>query len=327
MNELELQSRNGYFICDTCKYKTRRRADFKRHVLSPRHIERLIPSKKQKDYYQCQCGRRYKHMSGLSRHRLVCDMDDPYLFCDGEHSMNLSSLSNDVANTNKNEIAISIIGDLIDYATVGKSNEKSLCQVDNDNKTIDNASTNQLLYELINQLKDLKTLAPNINRITNNNNINIVNLNVFLNEQCKDAISIGDFIHQMEFMFDDLDDTSWRSKVLLNNLVSLQLENRPFHCLDPNTCHVVLKNGSKWQEGGKDDIVWTLDNCGKQVQRTFGTKWESENPNWISSEYKNAKYMRLWKNITSEPTKEQVEKDLRVISKETALPKDAVVKH
>jgi hypothetical protein len=147
-----------------------------------------------------------------------------------------------------------------------------------------------------------------------------VNLNVFLNEQCKDALSLDDFVKQIEFVFDDLHDTTWRSKVLLNNLGSLQIEDRPFHCVDPATCQVVLKNGKQWQQGGKDELAYTLNSCGKQVQMQFGNKWEHTFPGWTTSETQNKKYMSLWRHISTEPTKEQLDEEVRHISHESVIP-------
>ena len=94
---------------------------------------------------------------------------------------------------------------------------------------------------------------------------------MFLNENCKNAISLEDFVNQITFVFDDLKDRSWRSKILLNNLDSLQLENRPFHCVDSETKQVVMKMGVR-QKGSTDDIVSTLDSCGKHTSKTIWSK-------------------------------------------------------
>jgi hypothetical protein len=87
----------------------------------------------------------------------------------------------------------------------------------------------------------------------------------------------------------------------------------------------MMKNGSKWEEGGKEHLEYTLDNCGKRVQAQFGSKWERAFPDWTESETQNRKYMSLWKHITSEPTKEQRDEDVKRISTETTIPEQEIV--
>lgn len=211
----------------------------------------------------------------------------------------------------------------------GLSRHRSSCLVYNEvshSHTTDNnnskSTTTKLLGDILQQMRDLRQMVPTTttSNVTNTNNNYIVNLNVFLNEKCKDALSLEDFMKQIEFVFDDLSDSKWRSKILLDNLGSLQVEDRPFHCLDPTTCQVVLKNGTQWKQGGKDDIELTLDNCSKQVQQQFGNKWEHSFPGWTSSDTQNKKYMSLWRNITSEPSKQQMAEEIQKISSESIIP-------
>ena len=181
---------------------------------------------------------------------------------------------------------------------------------------MDKCEIKGLLGDIAQQLKELKELKDS-HQITNNNYV--LNLNMFLNENCKNAISLQDFVNQITFVFDDLKDSSWRSKVLLNNLDSLQLENRPFHCVDSVTQQVVMKNGSEWQKGSTEDIVSTLDSCGKHIQKQFGPQWESQYPEWTNSEKYSRQYMNLWCNISKQPTLSQLQEEVRLVSNETTL--------
>lgn len=182
-------------------------------------------------------------------------------------------------------------------------------------KNGDNNEIKGMLCNIATQLEEIKQTR----QVTTTNNNYVLNLNMFLNENCKNAISLQDFVKQITFVFDDLKDRTWRSRVLLNNLDSLQLEKRPFHCLDTKTQQVVLKNGSEWQKGSTDDIVSTLDSCGRHVQKHFGPKWDLQYPNWANSEKYSKQYMNLWCNITKEPTTSQVEEDLKNVSNKTNL--------
>jgi hypothetical protein len=233
---------NKIYFCDACYYKTHRITDYRRHLSSSKHANRnIITSNKKEKQFECDCGKLYSHMSGLSRHRPICSI---------------------------------YLSKMFDNENVKKIDENEKIKLTNGEiEKIENSDgeIKLLLTDIAKHLKELKEIKP-ITSSTHYNNSYVLNLNMFLNENCKNAISLQDFVKQITFVFDDLKDRKWRSKILLNNLGSLELENRPFHCVDSNTCQVVLKNGSVWQEGSTDDIVSTLDlACLNDVDVSFST--------------------------------------------------------
>lgn len=337
------------YSCCVCKFTTTRRNDYARHIKTRKHSNKVylflnpqLTMGGQGKLY-CACGRAYTHRSGLSRHRAMCSAYlnmklDCYVCSDDEND-------DEVPEEVPEEVADDIVDDNADDTTdiVADSDEGPsatptvpTARVERDHPQTSTSgvsgfanpfgvSTEEvtfLLSDIAQQLREMKqTQLVQQQQITNNNNY-VLNMNMFLNEKCKDALSVQEFLKQMTFVFDDLKDRTWRSKVLLNNLGSLQLENRPFHCLDTSTFQVVLKNDGGWQEGNKDDIVSTLDNCGKHVQKNFGPQWESQHPNWMTSDRYSKQYMSLWSNITREPSQDQVDEELKRVSSSTALGKD-----
>ena len=332
------------FCCETCEFKTIRNTDYRRHLITKKHIDSISPMKKKIKKNICECGKVYKHRSGLCRHRPVCSvylmmkLDKEYeennennsIETDDEYNndeIEYEEIENNETNTLQKSKECMIVEnhkhkkDVFDIEENEiEANKSSTSSKDNNNDT--EQDLKYLLTDIAQQLRELKETRNTepLQQITKNYNHNYVfNLNMFLNENCKDALSLQDFVKQISFVFDDLKDKSWRSKVLLNNLGSLQLENRPFHCLDTTTCQVVMKNGTEWQEGNKDDIVSTLDKCGRHVQQKFGPQWETQFPEWINSEKYSKRYMSLLHNITREPTSSQIEDELKHVSKETIL--------
>lgn len=275
----EIKDKEGYYNCISCSYRTKRKADLRRHLLSVRHIDRVSDIVKSKEY-TCICGSRYVHQSGLSRHKLQCKE----------------------------------VKEIINGSGNGKEDIK------NEVKIVEQAN---LLTEVLKHMEDLKHIVP-MQSVNTTNNYNIVNLNVFLNEKCRDAISIDEFIKQLSFVFDDLRDGAWRSKIFLNNLGNLQVEDRPFHCLDGNEAQVVVKDKGGWKNGGRKDIEETLDSCGREIQRNFGPKWDKENPDWTKNEKQHKAYMKILHKITAEPSEAQVEKELNNITRELTLPQNSI---
>ena len=324
------------YICDSCNFKSNRITDYRRHLTSKKHVNTLIPKKKRL-FFRCDCGNKYKYMSGLSRHKLECtayqllklDKKDADADADTDVIKNTKlpskkALVFDDCLDSTTENIETLTNTMISTIHNSKTNTQSIenVKVNTDENELSEPGLKTILCDIAQQLREIKELKQyeNTKPVTNNYNNNyILNLNMFLNENCKDALSLQDFVKQLTFVFDDLKDKSWRSKVLLNNLGSLQLENRPFHCIDTNSCQLVLKNGSEWQEGNKDDIVSTLDNCGKHVQKNFGSQWDTQHPEWINSEKKSKQFMNLWCNITQEPTQSQVDDEVKQISRETKL--------
>lgn len=294
-------SPDNKFTCRLCMFTTDRKQDYVRHMATLKHRDNC-KTQTEGSYVYCECGKTYRHKSGLSRHKPVCPVHLQLMLDTGDDD----GVKSDDGDTQGNR---------------GQS-----CSPPQEEPIV-GSEIKGILTDIAHQLRELKeTQSLQQQQITANvNNNYILNLNMFLNENCKDALSVQDFIKQITFVFDDLKDKAWRSRVLLNNLGSLQLENRPFHCLDTTTCQVVLKNGGQWQEGNKDDIVSTLDSCGKQVQTQFGPQWDLQYPGWADSDSHSRKYVDLWRNITKEQSPSQVEEDLKRVSQRTTIPSDKSV--
>jgi hypothetical protein len=275
--------------------------------------------------FECECGKKYRYYSGLSRHRPICPVYLSFMFD------NVKNQKSNVVDENNEQLLVSSTNEKFpkeETTTPAITTNTTINTIEESSKEkTETGELRELLTDIASQIKELKELKETLPVTTNYNNNYVLNLNMFLNENCKNAISLQDFVKQISFVFDDLKDRSWRSKVLLNNLGSLQLENRPFHCVDSTTQQVVLKNGSEWQEGSTDDIVSTLDSCGKHVQKQFGPQWELQHPGWTESDKYSRKYMDLWCHITREPTQSQVDEDVKRVSNETSLKSQTSTKN
>lgn len=313
------------YQCKLCNYTTIRIRDFKRHLKSSKHLK-LFDEIKMEKSFECECGKKYRYYSGLSRHRPICPVYLSFML-DNVKNPNSIQTSNDV-DEDIEQLLVSSNENVPkeETTTTAVTANTTINTIEDSSKKTETGELRELLTDIASQIKELKELKETLPVTTNYNNNYVLNLNMFLNENCKNAISLQDFVKQISFVFDDLKDRSWRSKVLLNNLGSMQLENRPFHCVDSTTQQVVLKNGSEWQEGSTDDIVSTLDSCGKHVQKQFGPQWELQHPGWTESDKYSRKYMDLWYHITREPTQSQVDEDVKRISNETSLKPPASTK-
>ncbi len=159
----------------------------------------------------------------------------------------------------------------------------------------------EAILELLKQNKELQKhiITNNIvttNNITNNNNQK-VNINMFLNEQCKDALNFSDFIDRIEITHEDLENNAELgfvngvSKILSDNLNQLTLYERPLHCTDIKRDTLYIKDEHMWNKE-KDQVKKKMFNGIQKISRkSVGEllQWKKENPDYqnIDSDFSN----------------------------------------
>ena len=215
------------FECNLCYFKCSKQSDYNRHIMTPKHInanQMLINANnftpKNADIFECdKCCKIFKHASSLSRHRKNC----PNI-------------------------------------------EKSDYQDNNQNNNQDIEKKDEIINFLMKENQDFKNLILEIikkDTITNNNNNNIINtnshnktfnLNFFLNETCKDAMNIMDFVDSLKIQLSDLENVGnlgyvdGISKIIVQNLNLLDETKRPVHCTDSKREVLYVKDEDKWEK-------------------------------------------------------------------------------
>tara|TARA_B100000965_G_scaffold165927_1_gene138267 strand:+ start:484 stop:1419 length:936 start_codon:yes stop_codon:yes gene_type:complete len=144
----------------------------------------------------------------------------------------------------------------------------------------------------------IKEIAPQIGTQNNNtiNNNQRFNINVFLNEQCKDAMNMSDFIKSIEVSLQQLDLTKTMgleqgiTNVIMENMSRLSVYERPIHCTDTKRETLYIKDGDKWE---KDKDKTKIKHA---IKKTSGknydalVKWTKENPDFMDSDDKQRYY-------------------------------------
>ena len=264
--------KNNKYICENCNYTSCRKSQYERHLLTLKHKRKHleINNVPKSSGYKCDCDKKFETNSGLWKHMKKCDYK-------------LKQLENIKSKTE--EIII-----------------------ENDN-SIDFKSMFLQVMEKNNELlKTISELTPQIgNNITNNNTNNVkqkFNINVFLNEKCKDAISIDQFIDTIEVSMKNLLTTRDKglgeglSSIIIDNMNKLSLYERPMHCTDKKRETMYIKN----QEWAKDDKLEQVDQLLKRVenkQLKNIKQWTDANPNFMESEKLQEEYIKLIKGCTS----------------------------
>ena len=311
-----------FFVCKNCDYITYRKSQYDRHMLTLKHSLATDGNKKvpiSQHFFNCECGKKYKDRTGLWKHKKKC-----YVLYNNE---NISDTYNDI-NINDN---INDDNDTIDYSL-----EQNAIHIDEEFKI-----TPKMFYDLLKQNNELqKNLIELASKpiIGNNNNVNsnnkTFNLQVFLNETCKDALNINEFVNQITLSISDLEETGKLgyaegiSKVFIKNLKHTDITRRPIHCSDSKREILYIKNENQWSKD--DQQKTTIKNAIKQVANKNIkqiSEWQKHNPKYSDPESKqNDKYMKIVLNSMSGSTKEEAEKNyekiVKNISKEVVIQKD-----
>jgi hypothetical protein len=197
-------------------------------------------------------------------------------------------------------------------------------------------SNNELQKQIIELCKDKNIITNNSNNTTNNNNTNNFNLQFFLNEQCKDALNIDDFVNQVQLQLSDLDMigrvgyVEGMSKIFMRNLHALDVFKRPIHCSDLKRETLYIKDKNAWEKENGENIKIKRAIKGiehKNIKQL--PQWREENPTAEDTETK--KHME-YQNIllesmggsTSEDDNKKHEKIVRNIAKEVFIDKNSV---
>ena len=205
------------------------------------------------------------------------------------------------------------------------------CDV-NLNSDTDFKITPMMFYDLLKQNNELQKSLIELAKekgpttIYNKSNNKTFNLQVFLNETCKDAINLSDFVNQIQVSIGDLEETGKLgyaegiSKVFIKNLNDIDYSNRPIHCSDSKRETLYIKDDNQWF---KDDEQKTnLTKAIKQVANKNIKKiseWQQLNPHYSDPDSKqNDKYMKIVLNSMSGSTKEEADKNYEKIAKNIA---------
>ena len=153
---------------------------------------------------------------------------------------------------------------------------------------------------LLEQQRQLSELIPKIGNVTTNNKFN---LNVFLNEKCKDAVNWSDFISTLKVQLQGEDSlTNGIAKIICDGLHDLGVHKRPIHCLDSKRKKLCIKNEDAW-EHDSDKVQSTLHQTARSIQTRYIKElkeWQSMHPLWVESESETEIFTTLVQRVTGE---------------------------
>ena len=282
------------YSCEKCNYFSNKKSQYDRHLKTSKHNKSQMEIKKvQKGPYLCDvCLKEFKTYSGLWKHNKICQL----IKQPNEEKEN--QITNVEENLDYKEMFITMI---------------------NENKELRNIVINQQ-SQLGEQQKQISEMIPKIGNNNNNNNtINNkqkFNINVFLNEQCKDAMTMNTFLDNIKITIEDLMHTKSKgitegvSNLFIKNMNKLSLYERPIHCTDVKREILYIKSESndgesaEWQKDKEQEKLKRAISDMTFVQSKNLKLYTDENPDWMDKEDKQNEYIMMMKNCMDDIKKD-----------------------
>ena len=313
------------YFCKTCRYKCNTKFLIKQHLSTNKHRNQqqenpdsqelqfnqphqsILKFKKIKSNgnlthptkpYMCtKCKKIYKDRTGLWRHKKTC----------------MPPISNPKTKLYMNE-------NTSELAAMVKTIMGPIIQNIQEDKKV----TFGLMEQMQTQNKIITEIIPKIG-----NNNNRFNINVFLNEQCRDAINMTDFLNSLQIKLADLMYTKHNgliegiSSVFVNALNKLETCQRPIHCTDVKRETLYIKDNNAWErENSKEKLHSAISKVAHQQRKTI-SEWEKANKNWKDSDSSSQEYVNLVTIVTKDVAPEE-NKIIKNIIKETTITKESM---
>ena len=307
------------YTCEICDFICCKKSNFVKHNLTRKHLKNAnleqieqknaekMPEHKSCEFSCTNCKKTYKARNSLWYHEKKCN--------EIQKSKNTSNLLN-TEEVDK-EIKVKFNNDEIIQVLMKQNNEFKEMLIEQNNKIMELA-------------KEGKYITNNNSNTTNNN----FNLNLFLNEKCKNAINIMDFINTLQVQLQDLENTGKLgyvqgiTRIFIRGLLELDVYKRPIHCSDLKRETLYVKDKDVWEKEDKEKgkiklaIKYIADKNMRQL-----SNWVKENPESKDIESKkHLEYMKIINKLTGGMTTDEDEdnynKIIKNVSKEVVIGKD-----
>jgi len=284
------------FICEYCQYKCYKKSDYDKHLTTSKHKKKSSLNKNEQEtltpiLFMCKnCNKTYKGRNGLWYHEQKCGM---------------YKIENTIIDSSSNEIKV--LTDLV--LELVKSN-------------------NDLQKQMIELCKNNNTTINNNNNTTTNSHNKTFNLQFFLNEECKDALNMSEFINSIELKISDLENigklgyVEGMSNIIIKQLNDTDMYKRPVHCSDAKRETLYVKEENKWEKDTQEtkQMLTAVRGVNKKNYQLL-TTWKETHPKCMDSKSNQSdEYMKIMSKVM-DGDEENINKVIKKVAKEVVIDK------
>jgi hypothetical protein len=279
------------FCCEICNFNSKNKTNYDKHLLTSKHNKNISRGYNQTNYICEYCDKEYIHYNALWKHKKKCEF-----ISSNEETNKLQNTM--ISNMITPKIFLDILNQSkeIQNVLIEQTKELQAKLLEKENQLLEQGEKllekeNKLLEKedlVIDQQKQLIELAKKPSMVNSNNNINNnnhFNLSFFLNETCKNAMNIQDFISSIKLTTQDFETTGkigfvdGISRIFINELKRIEVERRPLHCTDVKRETVYVKDNDIWEKENqeKKKLKWAINSIA-QLNLNQVQQWQQEYP-------------------------------------------------
>jgi hypothetical protein len=307
------------FRCETCDFETSRKSQHDRHKLTAKHKMATNTTDGQQEKFQkvpeyreynCDCGKTYLHHSSMWKHKQKCNIAKNNV------------LSFPIQETNSNSLMLELLKQNGEFKELIKEQSHHMME------------QNKNMCEIISKVGVGNNTTTNHTNSHNTTNKNRFNINLFLNEQCKDAMNIMDFVNSLQLQLSDLEKVGeigfvkGISNILVKNLKELDICKRPIHCSDLKRETLYVKDANTWEKenGKKEKLTKMIQHVAHKNVKQL-PEWQKENPDFKDSDsIESEKYLKIvgesMGGSTEDDDIDNYNKIIKTLAKEVIIEKD-----
>ena len=317
------------FECKMCNYSCTRKSSILQHYDTDRHKIKIKTSKNN----ACACGKTFELRSSLYNHKKSCRATMSDASNADESSTSLTVVEKEIATVAKKTRDIADKNEeLMDLKTMVQmllNDRNTMCDKSHEmmmkNQEVLREVTEQN-KQLIQTIQEMTPKIGNGNIITTHNTQ--FNLNMFLNNECKDAIKLSDFVKTLKITLQDLEYTKTKgivegvSSIIVNNLKGMDVHLRPIHCTDLKRETMYVK-ADEWVKDEDNSYVKKFIYMASCYQTRIIQDWMDAHPGWENNEKMHIEYQtickELYKNIECDDSAHK--KIIKAFIKEVHIPR------
>jgi len=322
------------FNCDNCAYHTNNKKDYQKHLSTTKHksTSKILTTEEvnSPNKFLCSCGKDYKHRQSLFTHKKNCKHEEKEKEeGDDDDIANNSTLMMEILKQNQTMLE----------KNSSENNNSLIIELLKQNQDFKNLMIEQNKY-MMEQSKQMMELAKNAG--TNNNSHNTTNnkfnMQIFLNETCKDAMSITEFVNSLVLTFKDLEDlgrygyTQGITNIFTRGLQATEISKRPIHCSDMKRLIIYINDTNGWEKdnSSQEKVIQLIKKiAGKNLRQA--TEWMRINHSMIHGpdSYEQRQYLKMisqWFGGTDEENVKIYNKIIRNIAPQCYIDKYPALK-
>jgi hypothetical protein len=313
--EIKNMTINAAFECTACEFSTIKQGDYDKHLKTTKHIRNMMSDDvNKKSTIVCkECNQEFKTRSGLWKHAKNCktnkEIESIKMKLEMDSKTEIENLPEKAAKKPRQKTKKAVVEEdieildpiapttptsvpmdiFMDYLKQNKEIQDMLVEQNKElqRKMFEQSQNfqNVLVEQTKEQNKILKDMANKPTTINHNINNNHFNLNVFLNETCKNALNIAEFINSIQLQVEDFEKTGKLgyvegiSRIFIDQLRNTAVERRPLHCTDIKRETVYIKNQDEWNKetDQKKIMTWAVKRVA-QLNLNQLPNWKEQNP-------------------------------------------------